>query len=113
MQRRRFCILAATPMALLLACAAAAQTAPPQQTPPSGQPQALPPAQNRESTEGVRQSMGRSSGAQEFSTLAGSKGYVTRSEATSDPWLARHFAQCDREHNGKVTRTEFAGCRQS
>lgn len=122
MQRQHLSILAALPAALLFACAASAQGAPaqpPQQQmpppPPAAQPQpqGMPPMQNQEPTQGARQGMGRASSTREFSKLAGRKGYVTRSEAASDPWLAQHFAQCDRKHNGKVTRSEYERCRKS
>lgn len=122
MQRQHLPIFAAVPVALLFACAASAQATPAQphqQMPPpppaaSPQPQnGMPPMQGQGPTQGVPQSMGHRSGDQEFSTLAGRKGYVTRSEAASDPWLAHHFAQCDRRHNGKVTRSEYDRCHKS
>lgn len=122
MQRHHLSILAALPVALLFACAAGAQTTPaqpPQPMPPPPPPTAPPQSQNgmppsQGQAQGMQQGSSRSSGAQEFTELAGRKGYVTRSEAASDPWLAQHFAQCDRNHNGKVTRSEFRHChRQS
>lgn len=45
-----------------------------------------------------------------FDVLAGSKGYVTHGDAQRDPWLQAHFAQCDSNHDGRVTRQEYARC---
>lgn len=46
----------------------------------------------------------------DFAVLAGSKGYVTQGDAQRDPWLRTHFAQCDSNHDGRVSRAEFAKC---
>ena len=37
-------------------------------------------------------------------------GYVTQQQAASDPWLSKNFAMCDTNHNGQVTRAEYATC---
>lgn len=46
----------------------------------------------------------------DFGVLAGSKGYVTQGDAQRDPWLRAHFAQCDSNHDGRVSRAEYAKC---
>lgn len=128
MKHRHFSTMVALPAALLFACAASAQMRP--QTPqPQTNPQQMPQTQpmpqtqtppaiptttqtrqcangtncyNDNNTNGMR--------GQSFSTLAGSKGYVTQAEAQHDPWLSSHFDQCDRNQDGKVTRTEYQRC---
>lgn len=120
-------MLAALPTALLFACAAnAQQTSPRPPTPPS-QPQQMQPAvptttQNIQCGNGGdcydtnttdRDTSGKSVRGQGFSSLAGSKGYVTQSEARKDPWLSSHFQQCDRNHDGKLTRTEYRKCQNA
>ncbi len=58
---------------------------------------------------GYSQSMSNGASGQ-FSRLAGSKGYVTQSEAAQDPWLQQHFQQCDSNHDGQLTRSEYRQC---
>jgi hypothetical protein len=40
-------------------------------------------------------------------------GYVTQQQASGNPWLSTHFASCDADHNGQVSRAEFATCSKS
>lgn len=116
----------------LLACAAVAQqtptTQPQPQTPPRQMPQTQPMPQTPAvptTTQSIqcgnggncydtnttdRDSSGKSVRGQDFSLLAGSKGNVTRSEARKDPWLSSHFQQCDRNHDGRLTRSEYRKC---
>ncbi|WIG55348.1 MAG: hypothetical protein OJF61_001134 [Rhodanobacteraceae bacterium] len=48
-----------------------------------------------------------------FDVLAGSKGYVTQQDAQRDAWLGAHFNACDANHDGKLTRQEYAQCAQT
>ena len=124
MKHRSLSMLAAVPAALLLACAASAQQTPRQTTQPQPQTQPAQPAvptttQNIQCGNGGncydnnttdRDSSGKSVRAHGFASLAGSKGYVTQSEAQNDPWLSSHFQQCDRNHDGKLTHSEYREC---
>jgi len=47
-----------------------------------------------------------------FDELAGSKGYITQQDARHDAWLSGHFSGCDSNHDGKLTRQEYAQCTQ-
>jgi hypothetical protein len=38
------------------------------------------------------------------------QGYLTRENAATDSWLASHFAQCDADRDGRVTRAEYTAC---
>lgn len=46
-----------------------------------------------------------------FNVLAGSKGYISKDDASRGPWIKGHFAECDSNNDGKVTRTEYDACR--
>jgi hypothetical protein len=37
-------------------------------------------------------------------------GYLTKNNVRNDPWLSQHFASCDTNGNGQVTRSEYASC---
>jgi hypothetical protein len=39
-------------------------------------------------------------------------GYLTQQDASQNSWLGTHWAQCDADHDGKVTRTEYDACSQ-
>lgn len=41
------------------------------------------------------------------------RGYVTKDGVGKDRWLAQHFATCDGDHDGHLTRTEYSGCTTS
>ncbi len=118
MNCKRFSLIAAIPMSLALAGFAFGQVPtnqPPEQTTPPAQhqyPQTRQnqPMQNQPMQNHMRNRNGRS---EDFSQLAGSKGYVTRSEAKNDPWLSQHFSKCDRDNNGKVSRSEYQQCHRS
>lgn len=112
MNATRLPMIAVVPLALLFACAASAQQRPPQ-TPPPTQTQPIQPAMPATTPANPDMPMsgnGTRNGSESFSVLAGSKGYVTLREAASDPWLANHFAECDTDHNGRVTRAEYNQC---
>lgn len=47
-----------------------------------------------------------------FEQLAGNKGYITQQDAQRVPWLSQHFAQCDANGDGRITRDEYSRCRQ-
>jgi hypothetical protein len=37
-------------------------------------------------------------------------GTLRRDQASSDPWLAAHFSQCDTDHNQQVSQGEYQAC---
>jgi hypothetical protein len=96
----------------LMASAAFAQSSSGQQYPPTQNP---PPA----STSGGMNSgtMGNSSTSTTtpppFSTLdTQGNGYLTQQDASQNSWLGMHWSQCDADHDGKVTRSEYDACSQ-
>lgn len=107
MKSQRISMIVALPAALLLACAANAQQTMPQTTPPQTRPATSATTQNMQNMR--RNSTQRT--APSFATLAGSKGYVTKTDTQGHQWWANHFSKCDADHNGKLTRTEYAACR--
>lgn len=48
-----------------------------------------------------------------FDVLAGSKGYISKADASRSPWIEHHFAECDSNNDGKITRTEYEACRNA
>ncbi|HEX5352856.1 MAG TPA: hypothetical protein VFW60_02130 [Rhodanobacteraceae bacterium] len=106
MKRQCISMIVALPAALLLACAANAQQTMPQTTPPQTRPATSTTTQNMQN---MRRNSTRT--APSFATLAGSKGYVTKTDTQGHQWWANHFSKCDADHNGKLTRTEYAACR--
>lgn len=40
----------------------------------------------------------------------GHKGYLTRQDVAADPNISQHFSQCDKNKNGKLSRSEFRAC---
>jgi hypothetical protein len=47
----------------------------------------------------------------DFDTLdTAHSGYLTRDASRNDPWLSQHFASCDTNGNGQVTRSEYTSC---
>lgn len=79
----------------------------PQQTPPY-QSRTPPPA----GTSGSQGNMPAGSAPPTpFDSLDTShQGYLTRQNAATDSWLASHFAQCDPDRDGRVTRAEYTAC---
>ncbi|HJU27502.1 MAG TPA: hypothetical protein VJ722_12565 [Rhodanobacteraceae bacterium] len=94
-------LLVAAPLALA-AFAAWGQTRPP--SPPPDQHN--PPVGNHPDD------TNRDAGAATpFDSLdASHQGYLTRQDAAADSWLASHFAQCDADRDGRVTRPEYTAC---
>lgn len=37
-------------------------------------------------------------------------GYLTLDDAKENPWLSKHFAQCDADRDDRVSRDEYATC---
>lgn len=141
MKRRHLSMIVALPVALAFACAASAQQTPSQtqpQPPPQTQmpqqqmqqmqqmrQQQMQPAvptttQTRQCAAGTncydnnttdRDTHRMSHAAPKFSTLAGSKGYVTQADTSGHRWWANHFSRCDSNHDGKLTRSEYNACR--
>lgn len=127
MKHKPVAMLITVPAALLVALAVGAQQAPPQTPTQSQQMQRMQQTQPAvpTTTQNIqcgnggncydtnttdRDSSGKAVRGQGFSSLAGSKGYVTRADAQNDPWLARHFDQCDQNRDGKITRSEYRAC---
>lgn len=130
MKRQHVSMIIALPAALLFAGAAGAQQASPTQSQKPEQPQQqMQPTQpavptttqtiqcaagsncyDNNTTDRDTPRNGLRNGNRSFSALAGSKGYVTQSEASASPWLSSHFTQCDSNHDGKVTGSEYRGC---
>jgi hypothetical protein len=55
----------------------------------------------------------QSSAAQDWNTLTGhDKGYVTRSDALPNSWLATNFSNCDKDQDGKVSQAEYDKCKK-
>ena len=111
----------ATPLfaALVLAVAATAGTA---QTPPptddmkTGTPAApMPPTADQARRDIADQKQDplamQTSSAQDWNALSGhDKGYVTRSDALPNSWLAANFDNCDKDQDGKVNQAEYDNC---
>jgi hypothetical protein len=116
MKCKRISLIAAVPMSLALAGFAFGQVPPnhpPEQTTPPAQRQYPQTRQNQPMNNRMNRMRNPDNRSGDFSQLAGSKGYVTRSEASNDPWLSQHFSQCDRDNNGKVSRSEYQQCHRS
>ena len=137
MKRQHLSLIATVPAALLFACAAGAQQTPPQTQQPQPQPQTqqTPPMQqtvpttsaqtmqcanggncyDNNTTDRDTHAMGNRNAPrnnQQFSSLAGSKGYVSESDTAGHQWLASHFSECDSNHDDKLSRPEYRHCRQ-
>ncbi|HET9122486.1 MAG TPA: EF-hand domain-containing protein [Acidiferrobacteraceae bacterium] len=64
-------------------------------------------------THGNGGGMRGAAGSTSFNSLdRGHKGYLTRSDVASDPQIASHFSTCDKNKNGKLSRTEFRACKR-
>lgn len=120
MNGKRLSLIAAVPMSLAMAGFAFGQVPtnrPPEQTTPPAQRQYPQTQQNQPMNDQMNNRMNHmrnpNNRSEDFSQLAGRKGYVTRSEASNDPWLSQHFSKCDRDNNGKVSRSEYQQCHRS
>jgi hypothetical protein len=120
----------------LFACAAHAQQAPPQTRQPQPRTQQNPPLPQTVPTTSA-QTMQCTSGGNcydnnttdrdinatdndntprnnlEFSSLAGSKRYVSESDTAGHQWRASHFSECDGNYDDKLSRAEYRHCRQA
>lgn len=91
-----------------------AQSNPPAtQRPPSTQP-STPPVETQPPAS-TMQPIGRQNmqptTPPDFATLDKSGvGYVTQEQLGYDAWLRTHFSGCDGDHDGQVTRKEYAAC---
>ena len=84
-----------------------ANTPPTQTPPPTDTP--MSPRSNMPMT--GPQSMTHPSSPPDFGELDPTGlGYITQQKAMSNQWLGAHFAGCDTNHNGEVTREEFMKC---
>jgi len=49
----------------------------------------------------------------DFSTLdTQNKGTLSKADAKGHPWLSKHFAKCDTDHDGTLSREEYEACGQ-
>lgn len=127
--KQQYLSMIALPAALMFACAAGAQQTPPQTQQPQPQTQPMQQTVPTTSTQTMQCANGGNCydnnptdrdthpgtmrhGAQSFSSLAGSKGYVSESDAAGHQWLASHFSQCDSNHNDRLSRSEYRHCRR-
>lgn len=113
----------ATPLiaALILAVAATAgnaQTSPPTDDTKTGatNPAPLPPTADEAKRDVANQKQDplamQTSSAQDWNALTGhDKGYVTRSDALPNSWLATNFSNCDKDQDGKVNEAEYDKCK--
>jgi hypothetical protein len=134
MKRQHLPLVLAVPAALLFAGAVQAQQTP-QQTRQQPRTQQNPPVQQTVPTTSA-QTMQCASGGNcydntttdrdtsamgghnalrdkpEFSSLAGSKGYVSEADSAGHSWLASHFSACDSNHDDKLSGPEYRHCRR-
>ena len=106
---------------LLLAAVAAtgySQTSPPTDDTKAGMntPAPVPPTADQARGDVANQKQDplamQTSGAQDWNSLSGhDKGYVTRSDALPNSWLATNFSNCDKDQDGKVNESEYDQCR--
>ena len=48
-----------------------------------------------------------------FNTLDTKKnGYLTADDVKGNKWLSKNFAKCDTDHDGQLSREEYANCHQ-
>ncbi|HKE46554.1 MAG TPA: hypothetical protein VKB52_00695 [Rhodanobacteraceae bacterium] len=109
-------IVAATFMLAIGTGFVVAQSNPPANRPPSTNP-STPPADTQPPAN-TMQPIGRQNmqptTPPDFATLDKSGvGYVTQEQVGYDSWLRTHFAACDADHDGQVTRNEYAACTRS
>jgi hypothetical protein len=53
----------------------------------------------------------QSSAAEDWTMVNGhDKGYVTKTDAVPNSWLALNFAKCDADNDGKVSQAEYVKC---
>ena len=53
----------------------------------------------------------QASGPETWGMLQGhEKGYISKTDATPNSWLAQNFTSCDKNRDGKVTQEEYNQC---
>jgi hypothetical protein len=94
-----------------------AQTAgaPPGANPPSSNPPGTmpktPPSDMPQTPRSNMSPTGSTTRPPDFNTLDTSGvGYVTQQQAAANPWLSKKFTACDSNHDGQLTRSEYAAC---
>ncbi|HEX6613141.1 MAG TPA: hypothetical protein VF022_04665 [Rhodanobacteraceae bacterium] len=108
MNKKIISIIAAGGLSLM-AGAAFAQSSSAQQSPPPSPP----PATTSGMSSGMNSGMSGSTTPPPFSTLdTQGNGYLTQQDASQNSWLGMHWSQCDADHDGKVTRSEYDACSQ-
>ncbi|HEX7129983.1 MAG TPA: hypothetical protein VF217_07910 [Rhodanobacteraceae bacterium] len=108
MNKKIISIIAAGGLSLV-AGAAFAQSSSAQQSPPPTPP----PASTSGMSGGMNSGMSSSTTPPPFSTLdTQGNGYLTQQDASQNSWLGMHWSQCDADHDGKVTRSEYDACSQ-
>jgi hypothetical protein len=112
MNKKIISIIAAGGLSLMASAAFAQSSAAQQQQPP-------PAASTSGMSGGMNNGMSSGMSGQSantpppFSTLdTRGNGYLTQQDASQNSWLGMHWSQCDADHDGKVTRTEYDACSQ-
>ena len=55
----------------------------------------------------------QSSGGEDWNMIQGhEKGYLAKSDAQPNSWIAVNFANCDKDQDGKVTEMEYTKCQR-
>jgi hypothetical protein len=91
--------------ALLFGCAIAnAQTS----NPPSDQPSTVSP-----NDDATHRPMREASARPDFDALDTKKrGKLTEDDVKGNKWLGENFARCDLDHDGTLSREEYAACKE-
>lgn len=84
----------------------------PAQAPPQEPSSASEPPSNNSVAPATGASSGTRAPAMTFDEVAGGKGYISHAAAAKVPWLQSHFAACDTNSDGRITRAEFDQCRK-
>ncbi|HEX6612688.1 MAG TPA: hypothetical protein VF022_02335 [Rhodanobacteraceae bacterium] len=107
MNKKIISIIAAGGLSLMAGAAFAQSSA--QQAPPQNPP----PATTSGMNSSMNSDMSSSTTPPPFSTLdTQGNGYLTQQDAAQNSWLGMHWSQCDADHDGKVTRSEYDACSQ-
>ena len=129
MNKKIISIIAAGGLSLMAGAAfaqsSAAQQPPPQNPPPTTSQNGMGSGTNDTGTNGMNGmnngNAGMNTGANgasgttppPFSSLdTQGNGYLTQQDASQNSWLGMHWAQCDADHDGKVTQSEYDACSQ-
>lgn len=84
---------------------------PPLTAPPTPMPPSSVPTSPRSNTAPMGRPGMPTTMQPDFNTLdTGHVGYITQQQASTDPWLSRNFTTCDTNHDGQVSRGEYAVC---